>query len=286
MSPVRSIPVTTKMFSEHKQVVLGELARGQASRPAPIAVAISTTGQLSADGTVLNSGLIQGYTGVSWSRVLAGSFGQFPVTIVTDGQASALAEYYANGARDPHVHAVIGTGVGGGIISGGEPVLLSEEAGGRFGHIKVAGGSELPCSCGSRGCCEPLAAAPAIIRLYNSVAPVSERCLTLSELAGRAAAGDQLAFGAFERSGYWLGRALSVVMKSLTPAVITVGGGVKLASRLAGSGHADPYLAGIERGILIARPGQAVPAISVKRGKLGNDAGVIGAAILASRTAR
>jgi glucokinase len=285
LGPVRSIPVMTRSFSAYKQAVLSEIASGQASRPAPVAVAISTTGQLSADGTVLNSGLIQGYTGVSWSRVLAGSFGRLPITIVTDGQASALAEYYANGAKDPHVHAVIGTGVGGGIVSGGEPVPLAEEAGGRFGHIKVAAGSELPCSCGSRGCCETLAAAAAIVRLGNSEAPAAEGPLTLRQIAEKARAGDQLALGAFEGSGYWLGAALGTVMRTLTPACITIGGGVILASQLAGPGQADPYLAGVKRGLRAACPDQAARAIPVRSGKLANDAGVIGAAILARKHA-
>jgi glucokinase len=201
-----------------------------------------------------------------------------PVTVVIDGRASALAEYHANGRKDPHVHAVVGTGAGGGIVSRGQQVLLPENAGGRLGHIKIADGPQLACSCGLRGCCEPLVAAPAIIRRYNSEAPAAARLFTLREIADSARAGDPLALSAFERSGYWLGIALCVVMKSLTPAAITIGGGVALASQQAGT-NADPYLAGIKRGIRTACPGQAGLATLIRQGMLGNDAGIIGAAI-------
>jgi len=277
----RTAPIATRMFTEYEKVILGEVADGQARQPAPTAVAVSTTGQLSADGTMLKSGLIQGYDGVSWARILAEPFGHLPVTIITDGQASTLAEYYANGSGDPHVHAVVGTGVGGGIVSGGEQVLLPERSGGRLGHVRVSWESRILCSCGSRGCCEPLAAAPAIVRLYNSAAPAGQRRFNLQEITASARAGDQLALSAFERSGSWLGIALGVVLNALTPAVITIGGGVALASEAAGSGGADPYLAGIERGLRTACP--AHRAVTPRRGKLGNDAGIIGAALAAAR---
>jgi glucokinase len=195
-----------------------------------------------------------------------------PVGIDNDANAAAIAEWRAGaaqGARDV-VMLTIGTGVGGGLILDGRPYRGATGSGAELGHIVL----ELdgpPCRCGGRGHLESFAAGPAAdnaaVELYGPGSGARE-------LVRHAKAGDEKAIAALARIGRYLGAGLATFVNVFEPELIVIGGGF-----------------GEAVGDLVLRPARQVLArdgllpgresVRIVRAKLGNDAGVIGAAMLA-----
>ena len=112
------------------------------ARPDADRVAVSTTGEIDADGIVMHSGFVRGYAGTSWAQLIEAAFpGRFDaVAVANDGRCAAWGEFVAGHGR-AHAslaHFVLGTGLGGGAVVDG--VLLRDPHGfaGNFGHVAVA----------------------------------------------------------------------------------------------------------------------------------------------------
>lgn len=285
IKPTRTTVIPSAMFSEVRDVVLRCVRDGQASRPRPMAVGISTTGRLSATGVVVSCGLIDGYAGVSWPTLVAEEFGDLPVSAINDGWAAALGEFHAGDGTGPHLHAVVGTGVGGGVVIDGELLTGISHVAGRIGHIKVSRAATIVCACGQVGCCETLASAPAVVRYYGASVDRSTGTMTIREVGTLAGAGDPEAAFAFEHAGYWLGTAVGAAINVVNPAVVSLGGGVILASQLAVGPAGNPYVRGVCRGINDACSSPVAAATVVRLGSLGNDAAVLGVSRLAANAA-
>lgn len=217
-----------------------------------------------------------------------------PVAITNDASAIALAEH-AHGAGqggDDVAVVFVGTGVGGGVISGGRLIDGAHGYGGEIGHITlVAGGRR--CTCGSHGCLEAYAGGWAIAeRARDAVrhdptagetllrlaaeAGAGER-LTAATVARAAEAGDALARRLVVETGRLLGYGLVSVIHTFNPRRLLLGGTViegtpdllPAAARVAREHVMDVFLEDLE----------IVPT------ELGAEAGVIGAARLARRRA-
>jgi glucokinase len=218
--------------------------------------------------------------------LLRGRF-QVPVVVDNDATASAIGEWvYGAGAgtRDM-IMLTLGTGVGGGIISGGRPLRGASGAAGELGHIIVEfDGLECPANCPNRGCLEAYAAGPAMgaaARVAAELEPDSElgRALAAghaidSKLLTRLAlAGDAGSIAVLERTGEYLGAGLVTLSNIFDPELFVIGGGAAAAGEL---------LLEPARRVLAAR---ALPPardrVRVVPAALGPDAGFIGAAALA-----
>ena len=156
----------------------------------------------------------------------------------------------------------IGTGVGAGLILDGRLWTGIDGAAGEFGHITVEPNGR-PCGCGNRGCLEQYASATAISPERGGAAAV----------ALRARQGDAGAAALFEQAGRYLGIAAAGVLNLLNLEAIILGGGVAESFEL---------LAAPMRREILARS-FAIPAARVRvvKGELGDDAGVLGAAVTA-----
>lgn len=144
---------------------------------------------------------------------------------------------------------------------------------------------ELKCSCRRYGCVEPLSSGPAVVRAFIARGgSLRNDCETeLDEVARAAQRGDHAARAAFEDAGGWLGVAISNVMNVLNPKVITVGGGVILASTAIDPVRGGPYLrAAIMRAGELAFEGLD-EVTSIVPAATGNDGGLLGAALLGYR---
>jgi glucokinase len=208
-----------------------------------------------------------------------------PVFLDNDANVAALAEHLYGAGRGAQnvVLLTIGTGIGGGLVLGGEVYRGSTGAGAELGHIVIVEDG-LPCqgNCPNHGCVETYASGTAIAREGNAAAerepdsalgaaladgPIDGK--TVTELA---LSGDRLATEVIAEAGRHLGVALASLANIFDPDVFVIGGGVSAAGEL---------LIGPAREELRARALPPQNERPVKLAELGPDAGMIGAAAMA-----
>ncbi|MBM3548053.1 MAG: ROK family protein [Alphaproteobacteria bacterium] len=159
-----------------------------------------------------------------------------PVRIDNDANCFAVSEATDGAAAgaDPVFGVILGTGVGGGLVIGGRPVVGASAIAGEWGHNPLPRMSEderpgPPCYCGRAGCVETFLSGPALARDHEK--HTSER-LTAAEIATRAESGDKSALATLHRHAERLARALAIVINILDPQVIVLGGGLSKIGRL------------------------------------------------------
>ncbi|MFC3500501.1 ROK family glucokinase [Micromonospora krabiensis] len=215
-----------------------------------------------------------------------------PVIVENDGNVAAWAEFRYGAAReadDSMVMFTIGTGVGGGIVLGGELVRGAHGIAAELGHmLTVPDGHQ--CGCGRLGCIEQYASGSALVRFARAAARQEpQRAAALLELAGgeaeaitgpmvtaAAKGGDPISAEAFAQVGRWLGTSLADMAQMLDPQVLVVGGGVIDAGDLLMGPARRSYTDSLAQR-------SRLPVAEIRPAQLGNRAGVIGAADLARR---
>lgn len=198
---------------------------------------------------------------------------KIPVTITNDANCFALAETHLGiiPAQLPQAEVVLGlilgTGVGGGIVVNGRMLPGRQGIAGEWGHnfLHESGG---PCYCGRVGCVETILSGPALQRFYASLGGEQ---LALPEIVRRYQQGhDPAAAQTIQRLLEYFGKGLAVLVNILDPDAIVIGGGVGNIDLLYTEGAAavKKYLFNTRPDILLLKP------------KLGDSAGVFGAAML------
>jgi glucokinase len=210
-----------------------------------------------------------------------------PVIVQNDVRVGGYAEFRlgaGRGFRDM-IAAFVGTGIGGCIVQGGEIVTGSTGNAGELGHMVVKAGGPI-CGCGAKGCMEALASKTGIQRRINKAvrkgAPsvLSEKMarkggrLKSGDLAEAVAAKDPIALKAVQRAAYYLGIGLGGLVNVLGPEIVIIGGGVANAL---GDPWVDLARTAARSQIITDPAGQ----IKIERAALGDDAGILGAALLA-----
>ena len=209
-----------------------------------------------------------------------------PAFVDNDANVAALAEHRLGAARGSRnaIMLTIGTGIGGGLILGGEIYRGSNGAGAELGHVVIQkDGPACQGNCPNHGCVEALASGTALGREGLAAAeshPDSALGRLLAEgkeVDGKAVTvaalgGDERAIGVFDLIGTRLGVALASFANIFEPEVIVVGGGVIAAGDLL----LDPARRELEARAL--RPMNRTPVVPAE---LGEDAGMIGAAAMA-----
>jgi glucokinase-like ROK family protein len=209
-----------------------------------------------------------------------------PVLVDNDVNIMALGEKHAGIARlvNDFLFVKIGTGIGCGIVVGGEVYRGVSGSAGDIGHIRVDD-SGPTCLCGNTGCLEAFFGGAALARDALAAAR-SERSealarqlkrtktLTAADVAAAATAGDPIAVGMIRDGGRRVGQVLAGLVSFFNPGLVVIGGGV------AGIGHA--LLAEI-RAVVYARSlPLATGNMPIVLSELGGEAGVVGAARLIS----
>ena len=209
-----------------------------------------------------------------------------PAFVDNDANVAALAESLfgaAKGATDA-VMLTIGTGIGGGLILGGEIYRGATGAGAELGHMSIdMDGPPCQGNCPNRGCIETLASGTALGREAREAAEREPDSVLGAmradghEVDGRAVTeaalgGDETAVGVFDLVGRRLGVALACFANIFEPEVIVIGGGVIAAGDLL----LEPARRGAAGRAL--RPMNRIPVVPAE---LGQDAGMIGAAAMA-----
>ncbi|WP_027340870.1 ROK family glucokinase [Hamadaea tsunoensis] len=215
-----------------------------------------------------------------------------PVVVENDANVAAWAEFRygaAEDATDSMVLFTVGTGIGGGIILGGQLLRGAHGIAAELGHVNVVPGGHV-CGCGRHGCIEQYASGSALVRFAQSGAKDDPATagLLLEKAGGNAGAitgpmvteaaqaGDGVAVDAFDQVGTWLGVAMADMVQLLDPQVIVVGGGVIDAGDLL----MRPALKSYQEQLAQRRNS---PYAELRPARMGNEAGIVGAADLARR---
>ncbi len=206
------------------------------------------------------------------------------IVVANDASVAALGEQRAGaGAGVPDLVLVtLGTGVGGGLVVGGRLVTGVSGFAGEVGHVVVSEHGR-PCPCGNRGCLEAYASGTAIGALARDrlVDPNVVTALRDHDHVGgkqvtaAAHAGDRIAREVLEEAGSWLGVAIASLVNVLDPNLILLGGGAAAA--------AEPWMLDAARRTmaahLVGSAWRQPPGVELA--VLGDDAGVVGAGLLA-----
>jgi predicted NBD/HSP70 family sugar kinase len=156
---------------------------------------------------------------------------RLPVYMDNVANACALLEVWQSQNAEPHdlVVVEVSEGLGTGLYINGSVARGRGGMAGEFGHIPMEA-KGLPCSCGSRGCWETLAAEPAATRHYMKHAK-RKATVSFSELLEFAATGDRAASASLRMMAQQLGRGMQMIAAALAPAEIIVVGDCTAAWR-------------------------------------------------------
>ncbi|UNT00554.1 ROK family protein [Streptomyces tubbatahanensis] len=253
------------------------------------------------DGTVVSANdLLPGWAGTRLGEELAARLGM-PVAADNDANVFALAEqvHGAGAGCTTALYVSVGTGIGGGVVTGGRLLRGEHWTAGEFGHLAVPEAVGRPCNCGRTGHLEAIASGPAIAARFaertGAAHPVDlRRVAALAEEAGEPreigeagdgarpvgggqdgggqdAAGAAVAREVLAQGAGALGRALAGLVNTLDPERVVIGGGVASIGAPFWRPLTDAFAAELLPGPSLLRP---VPAA------LGPRAAVVGAAAL------
>ncbi len=204
------------------------------------------------------------------------------IYVENDANAAAWGEFLAGSGKgtDNMIMVTLGTGVGSGIIVDGHLLTGAWGKGAELGHMVLRLDGE-PCTCGRKGCFETYASATALVNqtkaamTANPYSDLWRVAPSLDQVNGKTAfdATDKIAKGVVEQYLRYLAEGIVNIVNIFQPEVITLGGGI--------SHSGEAILAPIREEIKersFARFGKEQTAVTCAT--LGNDAGIIGAALL------
>jgi len=236
------------------------------------------------EGVVLNPPNLPGWKRVPLKKILAREFRK-KVVLDNDANAAALGEGafgFAKGLKN-FIFITVSTGIGGGLVIDGKLLRGAWGGAGEVGHMIIEP-SGPRCGCGRRGCLEAMASGSAIARLAKAKLKTNKRSLMLKLAGGdiskvnaktvedAARSGDSLAKKIINRAARYLGMGLANLINILAPDAIGLGGGVMKMGQM--------FLGPAEKAARELSLSPAAKLVKIVRAKLGEDAGVIGAAAL------
>lgn len=205
-----------------------------------------------------------------------------PIAIDNDANVAAYAEYKIGSLKgvSNSIMVTLGTGVGSGIIIEDREVRGGHGIGTELGHM-IIGDNFYDCNCGSNGCLETFASATAIIKYAKHLIETTElpsklrglERITAKDVIDLSKENDVIAIQTFERFIKYLARGIVNILLILDPKRIALGGGV--------SGAGDYLLNRLTKEIDKQYFLSEFSSTEIVISELGNDAGIIGAALLA-----
>ena len=228
------------------------------------------------EGVIVGSNNMPGFDNFPIRDDIEGKLGT-PIFLENDANAAALGEKWIGAGREVQdlILLTLGTGIGGGIISGGRVLHGYLGMAGELGHITVVPDGN-PCGCGNFGCLEKHASATAIVAMARMLQLGDD--ITSEQVYKLAKDGNERAKMVFHTMGTNLGVALATLINIFNFPLCLLSGGVLAAWDL----FAPTMMAEIERRSFTFRNAKTV----VTKATLGNQAGLFGAAYLPSPAAR
>lgn len=236
-----------------------------------VSAGIGSPGTVDPDEGMIRRWYKMGFQDVPILSLLADEL-RCPLYLENDANCAALGEYAAGAGKGASalVAVTLGTGVGGGAVLEGAIYTGFNHAGMELGHMAIVHGGR-QCACGRRGCFEAYASASALIAR-------TKQCLSLPEADGQTAfraaeAGDARARQVVEEYTAYLACGVVNLVNLFQPEVVCIGGGI--------AGQGERLLAPVREILERENYARGLPRRTrLVQAALGNDAGVIGAALL------
>ena len=248
-----------------------------------VGVGIGAPGAVNADGFMVNGAVNIGWGSFDLAETLKKEL-NLDVTVKAgnDANVAALGEMWQGGGMGftDIIMVTLGTGVGGGVIIDEKIVTGKHGLGGEIGHIHIRDEETEKCNCGGIGCVEQIGSATGIARearrkMAASDEPSSMRVfgdgITAKDVLDEAKKGDKMALEVVETVGRYLGMALAQLAMTVDPQMFVIGGGVSKAGQF--------LIDVITKYYNYYTPISENKAV-IGLAKLGNDAGIYGAARL------
>ncbi|MDR3194736.1 MAG: ROK family protein [Tannerella sp.] len=208
-----------------------------------------------------------------------------PVTLTNDANAAAIGEMTygaAKGMKD-FIVITLGTGVGSGIVAGGNLVYGHDGFAGELGHTIIRRENGRQCGCGRRGCLEAYTSAIGVARTasellitrteYSQLRELNPESITSKDVYEAAVKGDKLSIEIFEKTGWMLGEAFADFIAFSSPEAIILFGGLTKAGDLL----MEPVRRSMEKNVLKVFEGKTKLLFSQLKE---SDAAVLGASAL------
>ena len=241
---------------------------------------------MAAPGPVTEDGVLHGCVNIGWGDVDLKAqaekiIGISPVFIGNDARVAALGEaaFGAGNGAESMLMVTLGTGVGGGVVLNGKILMGTSGVAGEIGHMTIDPYETECCGCGKKGCLEQYASATGMVRAAERFLQETDTGSTLRQLEkvtakdlwDAAKAGDRLANEVTDFVCDRLGSALANAIYLVDTEMIVIGGGVCAAGQFLLDKIENAY-----NGKVFAHSRNKKFALA----KLGNDAGIMGAAAL------
>lgn len=232
-------------------------------------VGLGVPGLVSRDGAIVSSPNLPDVENFDVRRRLESRLGRV-VLVDNDANGAARAEWRVGAARghDDVLVVTLGTGIGGGIVSGGRLVRGWNGFAGEIGHVVVVADGRT-CACGRRGCWEQYASGTALGRMAREL----DASLDAAGVRRAAESGDARAATVIDDFARWVALGVASLVHALDPEVVVIGGGV--------AHRAEILRTSVERWMgefLYASHVRRAPEVRLAR--LGEEAGALGAAFL------
>ena len=261
-----------------------DILKGSGRLPAGIGVGVA--GQVDPESGAVKFSPNLGWHDEPFRKDLKKALG-LPVMVTNDVRAATWGEwlYGAGKGCNDLLCLFVGTGIGGGVVSGGKVLTGCSNTAGELGHITIDLHGP-PCHCGNRGCMEALAGGWAIARQAREKvksdpkagAAILKRAdgradkITAKIVAASAKAGDPLALALLDQVALALSAGSASLVNAFNPCRVIFGGGVV-------EGY-PRLIKKIARGLKGRALPPALEPLRVVRSKLGSQAGVVGSAAL------
>jgi glucokinase len=290
--PSQASSKTPTKADEGPEAVLQRLkdsiARLLPSERSTVRIGIGAPGPLDPfEGVVLSAPNLPGWVDIPLQKIIEDEFG-VPVSLGNDANIAALGEWKFGAGRgtDNLVYLTISTGIGGGVIADGRLLVGSRGLAAELGHMTVDPQGPL-CGCGQRGHIEAIAAGPAVARraiaelergTASSLREIYEHGgeISAADVGSAAIAGDEMAADIVRETGRYLGAHLANLAHAFNPEIFVLGGGVS---------QIGPMLFdAIDQALRehVMDPAY-LDGLAISPAHLGDDAGLVGAMVLASQ---
>jgi glucokinase len=239
-------------------------------------------------GVILSAPNLSGWTNIPLRDQLSEHFG-VPVFLGNDANAAALGEWRfgAGQGTDNMIYLTISTGIGGGVIADGQLLLGAHGLAGELGHLTMDLNGPT-CGCGIKGHIEAIAAGPALARITTAQLEAGQLSMlketlnaqgkiTSVDIGKAAQAGDDLALSVIKEAGSLIGHHLGDLAHTFNPEVFILGGGVSLLGDLL----FEPIRRSLREHVMDPA---YLDGVRVLPAALGDDAGLVGAMVLASQS--
>lgn len=242
-------------------------------------------------GPVLHQEIVSFFANFPWKKNLnaakiLGEKTGYKVKVDNDVNVITLGEIWQGSAKgySDVIGMALGTGIGGGIVTDGKLVGGVKGAAGEIGHMTIVPNGKL-CGCGKKGCFEAYASARGIEReaesrltvnknnkLWDIISSKEGEKIEAKDVFDAAKLGDRFSLDIVEYITEYIAYGLSILLHVTNPEVVVIGGGVALSGEI--------LFDGIRKKIKKYSLSACIDGLQILPAKLGNEAGIIGAAAL------